>query len=269
MADAYIDLDRQRLGPWLADLVRSSRALIGWSQEELARRAGTSQATVWRIETDRAGRLDLAIVTRVLSALGIHASISADLRHLADRRHQADSVHAVLNGYAARRFERLGWDTATEVAVGRPAPRGWIDLVAYRPEDRTLVVEETKTDLPDMGGLQRSVAFYEREAPFAARSLGWDPVRVIVLVVALDTEVIEARLRTNRDLAARAFPAPAGATLAWIADAARPAPTGWTFALADPATRGARWLHAPLLGAGHRSPAYVDYADAARRLVRG
>ncbi|MEI7742512.1 MAG: helix-turn-helix transcriptional regulator [Chloroflexota bacterium] len=269
MADTSIDLDRDRLGPWLAGLVRSSRTLAGWTQEELAKRAETSQATIWRIETDQSGRLDLAVALRVLTALGIRVSLDANLRHLSDRRRQADAVHAVVNGFSVRRYERLDFETASEVLIGRDAPRGWIDLLAYRRADRSLVVQETKTELPDMGGLQRSLAFYEREAPFAARRLGWDPVQLAVIVVALDTDVVGERLRTNRDVIARAFPSPAVATLDWLIDPARPAPTGWTFALADPATRGARWLRAPLLGAGHRTPPYADYADAARRLVRG
>ena len=85
-------------------------------------------------------------------------------------------VHAQVNGTVARRLERCGWRTATEVLDRRrTTPRGWIDLLAFREADRALLVEETKTDIPDMGGLQRSVAFYERTALSAARRLGWRP----------------------------------------------------------------------------------------------
>jgi ribosome-binding protein aMBF1 (putative translation factor) len=58
---ARIDLRSRALGIVVADAIREARTLVGWSQRELAARAGTSQATVWRIETDRAGRLDARV----------------------------------------------------------------------------------------------------------------------------------------------------------------------------------------------------------------
>lgn len=123
------------------------------------------------------------MVERTLPALGLRAALDIDDLALQDRRRQRDGLHARLNGYVARRLTRLGWATATEVMVGRTAPRGWIDLVAFRDADRSMLVEETKCDLPDMGALQRRLAFYAREASSVAGDLGWRPARVAVLAV--------------------------------------------------------------------------------------
>ncbi|HEY5436751.1 MAG TPA: helix-turn-helix transcriptional regulator, partial [Candidatus Limnocylindrales bacterium] len=187
MSNQYLELGRRGFVPQLADVVSEARRLIGWSQRELAHRAQTSQATIWRIERGRSEHLDLLATERVLTALGIRATLQLDARHLEDRRRQQDAVHARINGYIARRLERDAWRPATEVPIGDGVPRGWIDILAFRDADSALLVEESKTEIPDFGALQRSLAFYQREAPFVARRLGWKPRRVVVLVAALDS----------------------------------------------------------------------------------
>jgi transcriptional regulator with XRE-family HTH domain len=269
MPDAVIPLRQAGFAAAIAGSVREARRLVGWTQRELATAATTSQATVCRLERGRATAVDVLLVERVLDALGMRASLHLDGRHLDDRRRQVDALHALVNGYAARRVERDGWLPATEVQLGDTAPRGWIDLLAFRSVDRSLLVEETKTDIPDIGGLQRSLSFYEREALAAAKRLGWHPKRVAVLVVALDTEVVHRRLADARDLVVRAFPAKVEATGAWLRDPDMPAPRGWTLATCDPAARGGNWLRPTLLGSRRRPPSYAGYADAAARLLRG
>lgn len=270
MPDRTLYLDDVGLRGTIGALIRQSRNLIGWTQRELADRAGTSHTAIWRIETAQPGPMDLAVVERVLAKLGMRCSLGVDDRHLEDRRRQRDAVHGVLNGFLARRLMRKGgWlPPATEVPIGTDAPRGWIDLVAFRPADRSLLVDETKTDILDMGALQRSVAFYEREAPKVAVALGWRPVRTVVLVLGLDSRAIGRRLDDNRDLVTTAFPGEVVRMAAWLADSAAPRPRGWTLAVADPAVRGETWLRPTTLGPRRRPPAYEDYADAARRLLR-
>jgi transcriptional regulator with XRE-family HTH domain len=264
--DLVVHLGARSFALQLGELVRESRLLAGWTQRELAARASVSQSVVCRVETSRAEVLDLLVVERILAALGMRAQLDIEGRHLGDRRRQRDGVHARCNGYQAGRLERDGWLTATEVEVGKEAPRGWIDLLAYRPTDRALIVDETKTEIPDMGALQRQVAFYMREAIAVANRLGWRPTRVVALVVALDTAAIADRLRQNRDLVRRAFPSPVDRMSAWIADPSAPAPFGWTLATCDPASRRVSWLRPTTLGTRRLPVAYADYADAARRL---
>ncbi len=242
--------------------------LIGWSQRELAGRAGVAQATVCRVESGTSGSIDMVTVGRLFAALALRASIDVDDFRLDDRRRQRDGVHAQVNGTAARRLERWGWRTATEVLIGDGNPRGWIDLLAYREADRALLVEESKTDIPDMGGLQRSVAFYERMAMSVARRLGWWSRHVAVLVVVLDSETVARRLVDNREIVRRAFPAPIREMSAWLADPACPMPKGWAMGTCDPASRATAWLRPTTLGSRRSAPVYRDYADAAARLLK-
>jgi transcriptional regulator with XRE-family HTH domain len=268
MTRTTIELGRRSTTGAVADLVRDSRELIGWSQRELAARAGTSQATICRLEADTASSIGFEVVERVLGALGLRVSLDVNGRHLDDRRRQRDEVHARLNGFVARRIQRMGWLTATEVPVGGGTPRGWIDVLAYREADRALLIEETKTDLPDMGALQRSLAFYEREAWSAARRLGWRAVRSSVLVVALDSATVAQRLADNRDLVGLAFRARIPDVTAWLQDPSCPAPRGWSIGCCDPVSRSPGWLRPTMLGSRRRPPAYESYADAAGRLRR-
>jgi len=268
-APSAVDLTRDALRPWLGNLIRRCRRQAGLSQEELAGQARTSSSTVARIESGRADHIDLAVVERIFAALGLRGTLTAEGRHMLDRVRQSDGVHARCNGYGARRLGPLGWIPRLEVRIGDIRPRGWIDLLGYRPADHALLVAETKAELPDMGGLQRSLAFYEREAPFVARRLGWTVRSVTVVVLALDSAAMARRLADNKDILATAFPGDVRMLDAWLRDPAAPRPTGWTIAMIDPASRSSHWLRPPALGTVRRRPAYEDYADAARGLLSG
>jgi transcriptional regulator with XRE-family HTH domain len=268
MQTSTVDLTRVALGPWLGAQVREGRRLIGLTQEELAARAETSQATIWRIEQNRGDHLDLQVIERVLKVLGLRASITVTDLALDDRRRQNDGVHAVVNGFGARQLDGLRWKTALEAQIGLEVPRGWIDLLGFREADRALLLDETKADLPDMGALQRSLAFYQRASWDVARGLGWEPASVTVVVLALDSQQMANRLRDNHDIVTQAFPGDVAMLEAWLADPKQQRPQGWTIAMVDPASRGEHWLRPPILGRSRRKAAYVDYADAARRLLR-
>jgi transcriptional regulator with XRE-family HTH domain len=267
MTSASILLRDPAAGAALGAHIRETRQLIGWTQRELACRARTSQSTVSRIEAGGAGVVDLETIGRLLVALGLRPSIELDLRHLGDRRRQADAVHAVVNGFGARMLERWSWLTASEVRLGDGVPIGWVDLMAFRPADRALVVDETKTEIHDVGGMQRSIALYQREAWAAAAAMGWTPSRVEVLVLALDSAAVARQLAASRDLVTRAFPGDVERLSAWLQHPDAPPPNGWTLATCDPAARSPDWLRPTTLSGRRTAPRYADYADAARRLL--
>ena len=268
MTDVTLRLDEDWFPDALARAIREARRLIGWSQAELAERAGTSQSTISRLEAGRGNATDLGVHRRVIAALGIRGTLALDALHLHDRRRQRDPVHARLVAYVARRLERAGWLVATEVPIGDRVPRGWIDVLAFRPADQAGIISELKGDLPDLGGLQRQVGFYQRAAGWAARPLGWTFERTAVLVGALDSRAIADRLADNRPLVMRAFPGRLEDLDAWIRSPTAVKPQGPTLAMVDPLARRGTWLHRPVSDRSRRQPAYTDYADAAARLRR-
>ncbi|MFN8628833.1 MAG: helix-turn-helix domain-containing protein [Chloroflexota bacterium] len=164
-----VDLTRASLRPWLADIVRSTRLLIGWTQADLARRAKTSQTTIWRLESGRADHIDLAATERVLAALGIAVTVSATMRHLADRERQRDAVHAVLNGSSARRHAGAGWRVITEAQIGDDDHGA--GSTCWRFASRTVRCSCRTGDLPDFGASRQRRSTSERPGP--SRD-GWD-----------------------------------------------------------------------------------------------
>ena len=173
-------------------------------------------------------------------------------------------MHAWLCGYVGRRLAAAGFEVRHEVEIGTGRLRGWVDVMGYRSADRSLMTTEIKSDLPDIGGLQRTTAWYEREAWAAARRFGWRPDLQVVAVLALDSAEVEARIRSNRELLGAAFPGRARDLATWLETAGSP-PPGRCLALVDPASRGRNWLRASRTD-GRRAPSrYVNYADAAGR----
>jgi transcriptional regulator with XRE-family HTH domain len=252
----------------VGSVIREARLLIGWSQGELAIRAATSQTKVWRLESAEPGAFDMATLDRVLAALGLRPTLELEGRHLADRDDQRDRVHAALSAALAGRLRRAAWSVESEVPTGARAPTGWIDLVANRDRDAAMLVIEIKADLPDIGGVQRQVDWYEREAPYIGRRLGWQPSRIIAAVVCLDTASIAHRLREHQALLATAFPGDAHAFAMWLTDPAVPFDGRRTLAVTDLAPHRGLALAPSHLQGRRRAPVYESYAAAAAVISR-
>jgi hypothetical protein len=212
------------------------------------------------------GSVDLKLLTGVFEELGVRATFDANTLGLAGRREQRDVVHAACEGYSARRLRALSWDPRLEVEVGTGRWRGWIDLLAYRPTDRALILGEIKSDVDDVGRMERTVGWYEREAFGAATRLGWRPriQRTVLLVLASDRN--DERLMRNAGALAETFHGSASHLAPWLAEVG-PDPPERSIALIDPRSRRHVWVR-PTRSQGRRTPApYRDYADAARVLT--
>jgi transcriptional regulator with XRE-family HTH domain len=249
----------------VADAVRETRVAIGWSQQTLADRAGLSRAQVANLETARVSA-SLDTTGALLDALGVRWELVLQAPFLADRRRQREPAHGLCSAYVQRRLEADGWFVRREVEVVHGRSHGWIDLLAFHPIDHRLLVIEVKTEIDDLGRIERTLAWYERMALPAARRLGWQPARVASLLVVLATEANEHRMTENRPVIEAAFGQPAdeltGASPG--AGAGARAFGGRGVAMVDPRSRRRRWLLVPrMMGRRSRAP-YADYADFMR-----
>jgi hypothetical protein len=203
-----------------------------------------------------------------MTFLGIRLTVDANPPGLVGRREQADVVHARCCGYVGRRLESRDWVVQSEVEVGRERFRGWIDLLAFRPRDGTLLVIEVKTEVHDVGRIQRTMSWYQREAWNAARRIGWRPRSICAALLILDSAENQAALLAHSGLFRLAFPARA-ADLASAFDHPLDQIPQNGLAMIDPRSRRGDWLRATRAD-GRRSPApYRDYRDAAAALARG
>jgi transcriptional regulator with XRE-family HTH domain len=252
----------------IAASVRDARKAIGWTQAELAVRAGLSRTMITAIE---AGRINLTMASAgaVLDELGVRVRVQLEAPFLAARERQREPVHARTIGYVGRRLTASGWQTRNEVEIGDPSSRGWIDLLAFEPGSQALLVIEVKTEIHDVGAIDRQLARYERQAWAAARSFGWQVSRTCGLLVVVETVENDLRLTMNRDYLAQAWPMRARDVPTLFADPSLARPTGRRAVfMVDPLSRRRAWA-IPTRVDGRRSVApYADYADLARRLVR-
>ena len=76
-----------------------------------------------------------------------------------------------------RRLRALGWDVAVEVSFSRFGERGSIDVLAFHPARRALLVTEVKSVTPDMqamlAGLDRKARLGAGDRPRPRLGSGW------------------------------------------------------------------------------------------------
>lgn len=185
-------MDDQRVG-WT---LRSIRVAKRWRQRDLAARAGVSRWIVMRVERGRLATIPLGKIRAVAAALDAKLDVivrwqGGDLARLVNAR------HAAMHETVARQFERLhGWIAEPEVSFSIYGERGIIDVLAWYPERRILLVIELKTEIVDVNELLGTLDRKERLAWQIARDRGWDPIEVGAWVVVQDS-------RANRRVVAR------------------------------------------------------------------
>lgn len=251
---------------WVGMMVRDLRVALGWSQRDLAVKAGVSQPWVSSVERGRSRDVTMATIEKLLGAMGARLLLDVSAPFLSESR-QRDPVHAQCTSHVSRRLNRTGWRVATEVEIGGDRSRGWIDVVAWHPETGLLLVIEIKTELRDLGAIERSLNWYEREAWAAARRQGWRPRRVLGCLLLLSTDAVDRRIRENRDALDRMFSirsrllsdvvAQGGADL----EMAR---GNRGLALLDPRSRRRVWLRPSRLDGRRSGAPYSDYIDFLR-----
>ena len=169
----------------------------GLSQRVLAMRIGRSQAYVSLVERGRIAGFTIVEAEAIRRGLGATLVLGIEAPVLVAGSRQRDAAHARCVAYVARRLIRDGWIVRREVQIGTPGRPGWIDVLAYNPESRVLLVIEVKTELTDLGGLERQLGWYSREARRAVRGLGWNPIEVAPVALLLSTKTNDDRIREN------------------------------------------------------------------------
>lgn len=241
-----------------------TRLALDLTQQTVADRAGVTRSYIARVERGDANP-SIRRVEAIAEALGLEVDLAIRRPTIIGGPRVRDVVHARGAAYVGRRLISHRWEVAREVEIVHGRSHGWIDLLAFDPRTRTLLVIEVKTLLDDLGAVERQLGWYERAAWDRARELGWEPRRVRSWLLVLASEEVERVLSANRPFVNAAFPVRAREMATALGPGAPSTESGRGLALIDPSSRGRDWLIRTCL-AGRQSPArYVDYADAARR----
>jgi transcriptional regulator with XRE-family HTH domain len=231
-------------------------------QADLASAVGVSRSHIAEVETGKVNP-SLDLVMRIGDALGLDLELVARSTVVVEPR-VSDSVHARCSGYVDRRFRGSGWVTRREVEVVHARSHGWIDLLAFHPVTRVLVIVEVKTRIDDIGAIERRLAWYERSARELAARFDWRPSRISTWLLVLASDEVESAALMQRDVMRAAFPDRA-IEMRHVVGGDLPSTSQRGVALIDPASRRADWLM-PTRSDGRRGAApYRDYAHAAAR----
>jgi transcriptional regulator with XRE-family HTH domain len=205
----------------LGTAIRLIRQRRDWTQDELGERAGVSKSTISRLERGHPDELSVATIRRVAGAIDMRVDLigrwrAGDLDRLLNWRHSA------LHEEVARWFgdDLPVWILAPEVSFSIYGERGVIDILAWHPGRRALLVIELKTDISDVNELAGTADRKRRLAAQVARERGWDPVSVSLWVIVAPSRTSRRRIDDHRAMLRAAFPVDGRGIGSWLRDPA-------------------------------------------------
>ena len=200
--------------------VRAVRLKRGWRQRDLAERADISTSTISRIERGHPGTLSLDTIRAVSSALDIRVELTARWR-AGDLDRLVNAKHSALHDLVAEMFhdELPAWILAPEVSFAVYGERGVIDIVAWHPGRRALLIIELKTDISDVNEL---VGTFDRKRRLGRQVVqserGWDPLTVSGWVIVAPGRTNRARIAAHGAMLRAAFPMDGRGIRSWLGD---------------------------------------------------
>jgi transcriptional regulator with XRE-family HTH domain len=212
-------VDDQRFGA----AVRAVRIRRRWRQADLAQAASVSASTISRIERGHVDTFTLEVVRRITAALDIRVDLIARWR-AGDLDRLLNARHSALHEQVARMFrdDLPAWAIEPEVSFAVYGERGVIDIFAWHPGRRALLVIELKTDIVDVNDLVGTVDRKRRLARTIAVGRGWDPVSVSVWVIVAAGRTNRARIAAHGAMLRAAYPTDGRRITAWLRDPSHP-----------------------------------------------
>jgi transcriptional regulator with XRE-family HTH domain len=195
---------------------RALRLRLGWRQLELAAKANVSQGVISLVERGRIEDVTIRKLRRIAHELD--AEFSNHLRWRGgDLDRLLDEGHAYLVGRTIELLRGLGWEVRAEVSFSVYGERGSIDILAWHPGSRSLLVIEVKTAIIS---LEETVRKHDQKARLASRvasdSFGWQPANVSRLVVLPDLSTARRRVDRHAAVLSTAYPARGSGLRGWL-----------------------------------------------------
>jgi transcriptional regulator with XRE-family HTH domain len=200
----------------IGSLIRTLRHRLGWRQSDLAIRSGVSQGLVSLAERGRLDEVSPRRLRRILRELDAELVMIVRWRG-GDLDRLADEGHARLMGRTAEMLRDLGWEVRPEVSYSEYGERGSIDLLAWHPATRTLLVIEIKTELTSIEETLRKHGEKTRLASKVAVSqFAWRAAAVTRLLVLPSRPMARRRVARHEAVMEPAYPDRASALRQWF-----------------------------------------------------
>jgi transcriptional regulator with XRE-family HTH domain len=172
-------------------------------QADCADLAGVHRSTWSIVERGHLNRTSLDVLRRCFEVLEVRLEITPSWRG-ADLGRLLDEAHASLEAAWKARLEDWGWHVWVEKSFNQYGDRGRVDLLAWHPTLRFLVVAEVKTEIVDAQALLGGMDMKVRVAPRLARSLGLGTTKAVLpLLLVLEGNTNRDRIRRLGPLFAR------------------------------------------------------------------
>jgi hypothetical protein len=176
-----------------------------------------SAQTVLRMEHGRMDRMTLRSTRAVAAALGIELHlVPRSIRGGAIDR-QIDRRHAALVDQLLALLAVAGWEVSTEYSFNRFGDRGCVDVLAWYPDRRALLVVEVKSELRDVQETLRALDIKRRVVPGrVAVDKGWKAASVGVVLAMSDIRAERDRVGRHKATFAAALPARTVEVKRWV-----------------------------------------------------
>lgn len=196
---------------------RAVRIKRGWRQVEVATRARVHRSVVSAVERGHLEQLSIGTLLEIARVLEIQITFGT--------RWRAGELDRLISGRHSRLHEAVAawfattlpdWILAPEVSFSIFGERGIIDILAWHPGRRALLVIELKTDLADVNELIGSMDRRRRLAWDIAKDRGWEPLSVSTWVLVAGGRTNRARISAHRTLLRTAFPVDGRTVVGWL-----------------------------------------------------
>ena len=195
--------------------VRSAVAAAGASATSAAA-AGMSQQLVSLIERGHGDLVAVRVLIRVTTALDRRLIIQLRWR-AGDLERLLDSDHANLAATLVTRLREFDWDTRVETTYEAGRSTGSIDVLAWQPAMRSLLVIEIKTEVTSAEATFRKLDEKSRLATAIVRErFGWAPAAISRLLSVEDTSTNRRRVGGSEALFESALPTDGAEVRRWL-----------------------------------------------------
>ncbi len=184
-----------------------------------------ARQVISRIERGQLANVQVRTLVRLSDAL--EASVDLTVRWQGEQLDRLmDAVHAHVVESAAATLRSDGWLTRSEVSFNHFGDRGRVDLLAFHPIARIVVVAEAKSAIGDTQDTVGRLDVKTRLGPMLAEREGWgQPLRVVPALVVAESRTARRTLMRHEAAFSR-FDVRGRSALAWLRNPVAPGPSG-------------------------------------------
>jgi transcriptional regulator with XRE-family HTH domain len=191
-------------------------------QRDLGARVGLSQTEISLFERGRIDRMPIRTLRRILGGLDAELVLVVRWRG-GDLDRLVDAAHARLGEEVVGILKANGWTVIPEVSFSIFGERGSIDLLAWHPATRTLLVIELKSEI---ASIEETFRRHDVKARLARRialeRFGWEAAIVGRLLVLPELRSIRRQVEDKPDLFYSVYPVRNVAVKRWLRAPAGP-----------------------------------------------